>query len=185
MTDEFVVFEPSIIALAAVATLPLAWHAVKTHGVFFALIWLGLTSVLCFHFEPRVTVFLCDPFDLGFVVRMNPPWKPYGMALDGGIACYLGALLAKGYVERTSHRGSIPVFVLVSALTTPLVALPLLRIGAIASEVPSNLAHGLPTFSAIGAGFGLAYRLVSLGTENNALKFSVLGFAVALALVAI
>src|SRR5690606_4421225 len=88
-----------------VAFLLLLAHALSTHGPWFALIWLGLTSAI------------------GAAVATGAPDVP--SALRFGAVLYLAGLLAKGFVERTPHRGSIPLFVAAHALFSGWLALPI------------------------------------------------------------
>ncbi len=131
---------------ALLIALPLLLlHAVATHGGWFAVIWLGLPAMV------GVAAAAADP--LGALA-------PLALAE----VVHLGALLAKGFVERTRARGAIPPFVLAHALLAAAVALPV------------ALATGGPTVSrvlvpAAAAGvLGLAYRLVSRRTEDDRAK---------------
>ncbi|MFG0318361.1 MAG: hypothetical protein ACF8XB_13880 [Planctomycetota bacterium JB042] len=132
---------------AVLVALPLLLlHAVATHGGWFAAIWLGLPAMV------GVAAAADDP--LGAVA-------PLAFAE----AVHLGAVLAKGFVERTHARGAIPPFVVAHALLAAAVALPI----ALAAGGPDVGARVLVVAVAAGA-FGLAYRLVSRRTEDDRRK---------------
>lgn len=120
-------------------------HAVATHGGWFAAIWLGLTTVLGLAVSPT-------------------DWTD---ALLFGEVVYLGGLFAKGFVERTRWKGSIPPFVVAHALFAAWVATPWLLASTRGARalVPCAIGAGL---------FGLAYRLVSRKTQDDRRKLLVL-----------
>lgn len=170
------------IGLALVLPL-LILHAVKTHGVWFAMIWVGLTAA--FGIAREVLLEAWRPlyaFQPGAALATGDVPQYVGPGWCVGI--YLGALFAKGFVERSRFRGSIPPFVLAHAFFTVVVAFPVEAIAVPAGWWTWRLEGacevlGVPCLALFGWGlggalFGLAYRLISRKTEHNPTKFWVL-----------
>ena len=138
----------------AAAALLLA-HALVTHGPWFSVTWLGLTAAL------GAILFALDA------------------ALYCGVVVYLGGLLAKGFAERSRWKGAIPPFVLLHGLFAAWIALPWARAGrAHAAVMDFWWGRAAVELGLVAALFGLAYRLVSRSTEDDAKKCAVLAIGV-------
>lgn len=160
--------------LLVAATWPLlVLHAVRSHGVAYAAIWLGDTAALGalaawgrLH-HGRAIEFGSASVWIGPI--------PLHYALWFGSVIYLGALLAKGFVERSHHRGRIGPFVLAHASLAALVGAPVLSIAGPAGwwSTPS-LPRDLAALALAGFTFGLAYRIVTRFTQHDPTKLLVL-----------
>jgi hypothetical protein len=149
----------AILLLVPVALLAL--HAVATHGLLFALIWILLTAAAPLYAD----------------ALRGAAWPPsaadLAIALAFGAAIYLGAVFAKGFVERTRAKGSIAAFVLIAALTLPL------PLAAVARLVPGGTSR-LAMLWIFAVGFALGYRLVSRRTSDDRKKLLALAGITAL-----
>lgn len=136
-------------------------HAVATHGPWFAAIWLVLTGTVG---------------SLLFVIgRGGLPWAavPYPP-----VVMYLGALLAKGAVERSAWRGSVAPFVVACGVLSGVIAWPIEYVAlATGCWTTSGAVGGAIELAASGLTFALAYRLASRVTQNDRRKFALLALA--------
>ncbi|MBK6942388.1 MAG: hypothetical protein IPH13_19615 [Planctomycetes bacterium] len=140
------------VGLACIVAALLA-HALRTHGAWFAAIWLGLTTVA------NVVV---DRFG--------------GVGLPGGIepsvaaaaGVYLAALFGKGFVERTRFAGGVVPFAALASACAVAVALTLSTWRGFDAQA-AVLALALRVFL-----FCAAYRTISLRTQHDPTKLAIL-----------
>ena len=165
---------PDVLALVAWALL--AVHAVASHGRAFAAIWLGLTAVFgwfttwylvgvdhSLRFADSVAAFNGVPLSIGAL------WAVW---------IYLGGLLAKGFVERTSRKGEVAPFVVLHAAFTTLVGLAVAIVAHEASWWAGPATDHEAASLFLGGGlFGLLYRVVSKRTEHDPTKLVYVFFA--------
>ncbi len=165
----------------SVGALVLLAHAIATHGRWFAAIWLLLTGAigLCAHSILR---------DGSRTVRFSGGWLdfadvPWIVIPYWSVSIYLGAVLAKGLVERTAWRGAVAPFVAAHGILCGMVALPIETVAAAAGywtmrDAPrdslGSVLAGTIGLSVAGLTFGLAYRLVSRTTRDDRRKFAIL-----------
>ncbi|MBL8768054.1 MAG: hypothetical protein JNL94_11840 [Planctomycetes bacterium] len=140
------------VGLACIVAALLA-HALRTHGAWFAAIWLGLTTV---------ANLVVDRFG--------------GVGLPGGIepslaaaaAVYLAALFGKGFVERTRFAGGVVPFAAIAAACAVAVAL------AAAAWLGLDDAAAIRALALRVFLFCAAYRTVSLRTQHDPTKLAIL-----------
>lgn len=169
------------IGLALVVPLLIA-HAVLSHGVWFAAIWIGLASAFGLAREAWTAA-------ATGLVRYGDAWAwvgdvPLYVGPGWCAGIYLGALFAKGFVERSRLRGRIAPFVAAHGLFTAVVALPVEAVAAPAGWWRFDLETRVRVFETPllalvgwalgGALFGLAYRLASRRTSHDPAKFRLL-----------
>lgn len=141
-----------LVGLGCIVAALLA-HALRTHGAWFAAIWLGLTTV---------ANFVVDRFG--------------GIGLPGGIehsiaaaaAVYLAALFGKGFVERTRFAGGVVPFAALASACAVAVALALATWRGFDAQ-GAALALAVRVFL-----FCVAYRTVSLRTQHDPTKLAIL-----------
>ena len=137
----------------AVMGAALLAHALRTHGAWFAVIWLGLTTVA------NLTV-----AHFGGVGLSGGPES----SIAAAIAVYLAALFGKGFVERTRFAGGVVPFATLAAVCAVAVALALSAWRAFDAQAAA-LALALRVFL-----FCAAYRTVSLRTQHDPTKLAIL-----------
>lgn len=138
------------------AALALAVHALATHGVFYALLWIGLTGAL-----GAARAALGD--------GGTPLLHAFAASAT---TVYLAGLLAKGFAERSRWKGAILPFVAAHALLAALIAWPaelLVRTGLL-WPVTLRCSEALALWCLTGALFGGCYRLISRRTSDNRAK---------------
>lgn len=175
----------------AVVVLLLALHAICTHGSWFAMIWIGLTAafgvgreLLLVVWRPLYAVQLGGQPGVEPGAAISTDALPISVGAGWCVAIYLGALFAKGFVERSRFRGRIAPFVLAHGLFTAMVALPVEVIAVPAGWWSWQIEEmcrifEAPCFALLGWGiggalFGLSYRLASRRTSHDPTKFGLL-----------
>lgn len=140
------------VGLACIVAALLA-HALRTHGAWFAAIWLGLTTV--------ANVFVARFGGVGL-----PGGFEHSVAAAAGV--YLAALFGKGFVERTRFAGGVVPFATLAAVCAVAVALALSTWRGFDAQAAA-LALALRVFL-----FCAAYRTVSLRTQHDPTKLAIL-----------
>lgn len=140
------------VGLACIVAALLA-HALRTHGAWFAAIWLGLTTVANVVVDRFGGVGLPGGFE-------------HSVAAAAGV--YLAALFGKGFVERTRFAGGVVPFAALAAACAVAVALALSTWRGFDAQAAA-LALALRVFL-----FCAAYRTVSLRTQHDPTKLAIL-----------